>query len=325
VSGWQESGNHVAESEKRASYQENIASSSSESFRSYREGMESITDVGAINTTTVGAEAKVRWGPIPSAEVGVSVENVLELHASKTDTVNTDSFASDRNSLALSQRTGSQLELQRTHDVSTSSGQGYETSLTTSISNTSYEETTVGEAQSFMTGREWETATTVETTYAANLFFTVVIRNSGTDRAVGISKLRYNLRIGRGEQADLKTYYDFPDPPSLEPREERIYNVGPVILSLDQMKALDLGEPIKIWVEDFDYGDQDFYESAFGKTVLVEVVNESNRLIHCSGQWDGPVGAASLSAHQLPSRWCRSQPNQHRRQAVYRSVGAGRA
>ena len=105
------------------------------------------------------------------------------------------------------------------------------------------------------------------------------IRNTGTDYACDVGNLAFNIYIGDdpnpactywvgssacGEQTGSITF------PPFKPGEEHPYTTHRIPLSLEQMKAIDLGGSVRIVVEDFSYGaDEYYYEDAANAGVLL--------------------------------------------------------
>ena len=276
VNQWQEAGNRQAESEDRSSYQDNLSRSSSESFRANRLGTSLEVELGTSLETTAGTNESLHIAVPPSVEVGMSQSVTAGLHSTVKTGLEAESRAENRNSIELQKTSGDSIQRQRVNEITAKSGSGQETSMASSISQTVYHETTVTNSHEISTSEEWETATTVDSSHAADVTVTMKIKNAGTDRARNITNLRFNMKIGLNESDPLITYPALADPgitlPSLEPKQESTYLVGPIPLTLTQLRAIDEGKPIRIRVEDFDYGvDQAFYESAWGKCVLFQM------------------------------------------------------
>ncbi len=159
-------------------------------------------------------------------------------------------------------------------------GRGEEVSFSTTILRTRYHETTVTNIHTITTGEEWTTATCIDTGRAARMRFTFFLENRGTDIARDIRDIRFNIFIGN---STIPITYPSIDESgfslsNLAPGE-RLQFSGDIILSLDELRAVDEGEPIKIRLADYNYGsDELYYESAFGNGVLFEIDN---------GVWDG--------------------------------------
>jgi hypothetical protein len=138
-----------------------------------------------------------------------------------------------------------------------------------------YEEHTITNGEAFSSEESWGTATAVDSAHAADLWFTYKVRNTGTEYAREIANLAFNIYIG-DDPNPAYTYFVGPDLGgdgkfhNFMPGEEHQYTSRHIPLNLDQMKAVDLGGPIRIVVEDFTYGiDELFYQDAVNAGVLV--------------------------------------------------------
>jgi hypothetical protein len=115
----------------------------------------------------------------------------------------------------------------------------------------------------------------VDSAHAADLWFTYKVRNTGTEYAREIANLAFNIYIG-DDPNPAYTYFVGPDLGgdgkfhNFMPGEEHTYTARHIPLNLDQMRAVDLGGPVRIVVEDFTYGiDELFYQDAVNAGVLV--------------------------------------------------------
>ncbi len=162
----------------------------------------------------------------------------------------------------------------------TSTGSSTGGAITTSTSE--YEEHTVTNGEAFSNGESWGNATAQDSAHAADLWFTYRVRNTGTEYAREIGDLTFNLYIGdpatgSGQAADpAYTYFVANDIGgdgkfhNFMPNEQHPYTSQRIPLTLAQMKAIDLGGPIRIVVEDFTYGiDELFYQDAANAGVLI--------------------------------------------------------
>ncbi len=147
------------------------------------------------------------------------------------------------------------------------------TTVTNSISTTvsSVDLYTIGTAE------EWEEGWSQDTTNAAKLRFMFNIVNSGTDRTVGISDLRFTIKIG----PYTKTYPDLTQQgvslPALNPGELRNYNAE-VILTLDELKEFDTNGKVQIYVEDYNLGNSNeeaYAQDAYDGGVLFVIYDGS--------------------------------------------------
>ena len=156
-----------------------------------------------------------------------------------------------------------------------SHGRSHGTARTTT--HTEYEEHTITNGEAFSSGESWSTATAVDSAHAADLWFTYKVRNTGTEYAREIANLAFNIYIG-DDPNPAYTYFVGPDLGgdgkfhNFMPGEEHQYTSRRIPLNLDQMRAVDLGGPIRIVVEDFTYGiDELFYQDAANAGVLVAI------------------------------------------------------
>ncbi|MEM7537045.1 MAG: CARDB domain-containing protein, partial [Chloroflexota bacterium] len=143
--------------------------------------------------------------------------------------------------------------------------------------HTQYEEHTVTNGQAFSSEEAWGTATAVDAAHTADLTFSYKIRNTGTEYAREIANLTFNLYIG-DDPNPAYTYFVAEDVggngkfENFMPSEEHPYTSRRIPLSLAQMKAIDLGAPIRIVVEDFSYGaDELFYQNAANAGMMVAI------------------------------------------------------
>jgi hypothetical protein len=144
-----------------------------------------------------------------------------------------------------------------------------------------YEEHTVTNGEAFTTGTNWSTATAINSAHAADFWFTYKVRNAGTEYAYQLKNIAFNLYIGDdpnpactyflatgtcGTPGDAVLFENFM------PNQEQTFTSSRIPLSLEQMKAIDLGEPIRIVVENFSYGlDEQFYQDAAGGGLLIAI------------------------------------------------------
>jgi hypothetical protein len=159
--------------------------------------------------------------------------------------------------------------------------QGSSRGHSTATTHTEYQEYTTSQSdtEQFSVADSWETATTTDSSHAGDLTFTYNIANVGTDYAAVIDNISFNVQIGSDAKAiNLPTAF-------LSTQEiGTLHNVFPgqstsftsrIGLTLDEMQAIDEGQPIFITLENVSYGaDQTFYQSAVqgGMDVLVATV-----------------------------------------------------
>jgi hypothetical protein len=138
-----------------------------------------------------------------------------------------------------------------------------------------YEEHTVTNGEAFLNQESWSKTTAINSAHAADFWFTYKVRNTGTEYAREIANLAFNIYIGDTPNPTY-TYFVAPDIggsgkfQNFMPIEEHQYTSRRIPLSLEEMKAIDLGEPVRIVVEDFSYGiDELFYQDAANAGLLI--------------------------------------------------------
>jgi hypothetical protein len=144
-----------------------------------------------------------------------------------------------------------------------------------STTNTQYEEHNVTNGEQFSNADTWETATAIDSAHAANLRFTYKVRNDGAEYAREICGLTFNVYLGDDPNPAITysvasqvggsgCYQNFM------PNEEHTYTSNTIPLSLEQMKTIDLGGPLRVVVEDYSYGiDELFYQDASNGGLLL--------------------------------------------------------
>ena len=142
---------------------------------------------------------------------------------------------------------------------------------------TQYEEHTVTNGEAFSSSESWGTATAVDSAHAADLWFTYRIANSGDEYAREIADLAFNVYIG-DDPNPATTYFVAADVGgdgkfhNFMPGESHQYTSARISLTLEQMKAIDLGGPLRVVVEDYSYGiDELFYQDAANASVLLAI------------------------------------------------------
>jgi hypothetical protein len=140
-----------------------------------------------------------------------------------------------------------------------------------------YEEHTVTNAESFSSEESWGTATAKDSSHAADLWFTYQVRNEGMEYAREICDLAFNVYIG-DDPNPAYTYFVGDDLGgdgcfnTFMPDEEHQYTAHRIPLTLEQMKAIDLGGPVRVVVEDYTYGiDELFYEDAVNSNLQLAI------------------------------------------------------
>lgn len=137
------------------------------------------------------------------------------------------------------------------------------------VTNTQYQEHSVTEGTEKQFSTSWGTATAENSVHAADLWFAYQIKNIGSDYAREICNLAINVYIGK-DLIPASTYYPGQDLggdgcfANFQPGESHVYafpSSKRIELTLDQLRAIDLGEPVRIVIEDYSLGQDDFYVS----------------------------------------------------------------
>jgi len=140
-----------------------------------------------------------------------------------------------------------------------------------------YEEHTVTNGESFSNDESWGTATAVDSAHAADLWFSYLVENTGTDYAREIANLAFNIYLN-DDPNPITTYFVGPDLGAdpvfrnFQPDETHTYTSRHIPLTLEQMKQIDLGGTIRIELEDFSFGaDELFYNNAVNGNVQLAI------------------------------------------------------
>ncbi|MEM7531660.1 MAG: dockerin type I domain-containing protein [Chloroflexota bacterium] len=157
--------------------------------------------------------------------------------------------------------------------------------------HTRYEEHAVTEGTSKQIGKSWGTATAQNSAHAADLWFAYSIQNIGTDYARTICDLAFGIYIGNGDLPAI-TYYPAADfggdgcLSNFRPGEANVYTFpsqSRIALTLEHVKAIDLGEPVRIVVTDVSLGQDDYYTddalSASVSVMLEDGTDDGNEAI----------------------------------------------
>ncbi|HIK00308.1 TPA: hypothetical protein H1016_02080 [archaeon] len=142
--------------------------------------------------------------------------------------------------------------------------------VSTTVSNEIRTSISVVDLYTIGNAEEWEEGWSQDTLDAAKLRFKFNIQNTGTDRTVGISDLRFTVKLGPYE----KTYPDLTQEgislPALNPGESRYYNAE-VTLTLDELREFDTKGKVQIYVEDYNLGNSNeeaYAQNAYDGGVL---------------------------------------------------------
>jgi len=160
------------------------------------------------------------------------------------------------------------LRQQPTRTVSNGSSRGGAHTTT----HTEYQEHTIIETEQFATEEGWSEATTTNSAHSANLTFSYSVSNEGTDVARTVDNLIFNVYIGRDPNPAF-TCQTNNSPEggncnlvrrdNVQPGVQHTYTSAPIHVSMEQMKAIDLGGPIYIVLDSYSMGEDDlFFEDA---------------------------------------------------------------
>lgn len=156
-------------------------------------------------------------------------------------------------------------------------GKSYGGALTTTSSQ--YQQHTVTNGEAFSNSQAWGNATAVNSAHAADLRFSYTLLNTGTDFARHVCEIAFNIYIG-DEPNPVYTYDVANDlngdgclsniQPNLISSITRTSQ--PVPLSLEQMRSIDLGQPIRVELSRYVLSTEDYYASdAINKNILVAI------------------------------------------------------
>ena len=159
--------------------------------------------------------------------------------------------------------------------ITSAKGSSYGGALTTTTEE--YEEQTVTNGEAFSNEESWGDATAVDAAHAADFWFSYTVKNSGMEYAREIGDLAFNLYID-DDPNPVYTYYLAPDLGgdgllhNFMPGESHTYTARRIPLTLEQMKAIDLGGTLRVVVEDYTYGaDELFYQNAANAGVQIAI------------------------------------------------------
>ncbi len=166
-----------------------------------------------------------------------------------------------------------------TYVPTTTTSHGSEHGGAQTTTSTEYEEQTISEASTNQFSESWSTATAVDTAHAADLRFTYDIVNTGTDYALEVSSLLFNVYIG-SDPNPIATYNALGSLGTIQnlfPGDALTITSDPIALTLDQMRAIDEGAPMRVVMEDIAFGqDEVFYQDALNSSVLVAMEDGFN-------------------------------------------------
>ncbi|MCA0352064.1 MAG: carboxypeptidase regulatory-like domain-containing protein [Chloroflexi bacterium] len=159
----------------------------------------------------------------------------------------------------------------------TTSAKGQSRGGAQTTTHTQYKEHTVTNGQAFSSGESWSNAVAVNSAHAAELWFSYRVSNNGSEYAREIGNLAFNVYIG-DSPIPATTYFVGPDLGgdgkfhNFMPGESHQYTSRRIALTLDQLRAIDLGSPIRIVAEDYTYGiDELFYADALNASMTIAI------------------------------------------------------
>ena len=156
-------------------------------------------------------------------------------------------------------------------------GEGSSNGGAISTKTENYEEFNTINSESFLNQESWETATAIDTNHSANFWFTYNVMNNGTEYAREIRNVTFNIYLGDSANPiytyqvsnDSNNDLDFEN---FMPGETHTYTSQPIPLTFEQMKKIDLGESIRVTLEDFSYGvDELFYENIINNNIRIVI------------------------------------------------------
>ena len=156
----------------------------------------------------------------------------------------------------------------RTWSETYTTGEGHSTSHSELQMETNYREVSRSRVNTLVSREAWATATTVDPTEAGTLTFNYYLKNVGSDAAINITEMDLNILIG-----DLPVItWRAPDRSNIMPGQTKgPFSSDALTLSLEQLAAIDNGEPIRVVLADYGYDDQLYDQNAWGRSVLFHV------------------------------------------------------
>jgi hypothetical protein len=255
--GWVDVNNEQADIEARKTYIDQISTAEEKLWTGFSVGTSVEAEVGF----EAGAAVTLA-GPAAYAKAYGSVKTGLETNTS----LNT------YQGHTVTNKVGGETTKENIRKTSTSRGTKNESTFSTTMTRTSYSETSVTNSNSLAIGKEWEIGTTIDSKNAGKLRFRFWIKNTGSDIAKKINDLRFLVIIGNNLPITF---------PAINQNAYSTENLSPgttvelsadIQITLQELRAIDEGKPIKVRVTDFSYGvDELAYMNAWGRDVLVEI------------------------------------------------------
>lgn len=135
------------------------------------------------------------------------------------------------------------------------------------VTTTSYSEDTVTSGNALSSEESWGTATAIDSSHAADMWFSYEITNIGTDYAREINNVAFNIYLD-DNPIPIATYFVGPDIGgdgmfhNFEPGESHTFTSQHISISLEQLKKIDLGGTLRVKLEDLSFGsDELFYQN----------------------------------------------------------------
>lgn len=254
---WIDINNEEADINIRKDYQDRITSSEEKLWTGFSVGTSVEAEVGF----EAGAAVTLA-GPAAYAKAYGSVKTGLE----------TESSVNTYQGHSVTNRVGGEKVSESIRKTSTTHGTKRESSFSTTMTRTSYSETSVTNRHSLATGEEWEEGTTIDSSNAGKLRFRFWITNTGSDIARNINDLRFLITVGDNlpitfPAINEEAYHS----ENLHPNSS-IELSADVQITLQELRAIDEGKPVKVRVAELSYGSDELaYMNAWGRDVLVEI------------------------------------------------------
>ncbi len=177
------------------------------------------------------------------------------------------------------------------------------------VTHTEYEEQTISESSTNQYSDNWSTATAVDSSHAADLRFTYNIVNNGTEYAREVTSLTFNIYIDNNPNpaytyVAVGTTGQIAKVENLFPGDSLTYTSNPIALTLDEMRAIDEGAPIRIVMEDISFGqDQVFYLDALNGSVTLAMEDGYDDLDETVDTYLIPVWDPSDTVQDVAKRY----------------------
>lgn len=141
----------------------------------------------------------------------------------------------------------------------------------------SYSEDTIINGNAISDGESWGIATAINSAHAADMWFSYTVKNIGKDISREISNLAFNIYLN-DNPLPIATYYVSQDLGgdgvfhNFMPDESHLFTTQHIPLTLEQLKLIDLGGTLRVFLEDMSFGtDELFYENIVAGNVKIGV------------------------------------------------------